>query len=69
MRSLVSSILDGAWRFASALLCLLAIAAAGRAEAGVQPELKLQMTTHSLSAATRFQAHLQPPSSDVRPRE
>ena len=36
---------EGTWRFAGALLCLLAIACAGRAEAVATPELLLQMTT------------------------
>lgn len=40
-------LVEGVWRFAGALLCLLAIAGAGRAEAGTTPELQLQMTTPS----------------------
>lgn len=34
---------EGAWRFAGALLCLLAIAGAGHAEAAETPQLQLQM--------------------------
>lgn len=46
-RLLLAAIVDSVWRFGGALLCLLAIAGAGagRAEAGVVPELRLNMGT------------------------
>lgn len=40
-------LVESTWRFAGALLCLLAISAAGRAEAGTTPRLELSMTTPS----------------------